>query len=107
MHMILEEVSKITDKGQTTVPKAVRQALGVDCGGRVAYRIEDGQVTVHNPDAEDFDPALDAFLSLIENDISAGRNLHCLPTNLFNELSRVMKNVEVDLGETLKGDVSL
>jgi bifunctional DNA-binding transcriptional regulator/antitoxin component of YhaV-PrlF toxin-antitoxin module len=38
-------------KGQTTVPKAVRQALGVDYGGKIAYRIEEGRITVHNPEA--------------------------------------------------------
>jgi antitoxin PrlF len=47
---IIEETSTITAKGQTTVPKAVRQALGVNCGGKIAYGIEDGRVTVHNPE---------------------------------------------------------
>jgi antitoxin PrlF len=30
----IEEVRTITAKGQTTVPKAIRQALGVGVGGR-------------------------------------------------------------------------
>jgi bifunctional DNA-binding transcriptional regulator/antitoxin component of YhaV-PrlF toxin-antitoxin module len=38
MAVTLEEISTITAKGQTTVPKAVRQALGVDYGGRVAVK---------------------------------------------------------------------
>ena len=41
MAAIIEETSTITAKGQTTVPKAVRQALGVDYGGKIAYRIEE------------------------------------------------------------------
>ena len=49
MAAIIEETSTITAKGQTTIPKAVRQALGVDYGGKIAYRIEEGRVTVHNP----------------------------------------------------------
>ena len=71
---IIEEISTITAKGQTTVPKAVRQALGLDYGGKIAYRIEDGRVVIHNAEAEHSDPALAAFLGLIEKEIPAGRN---------------------------------
>ncbi len=38
--------SKITAKGQTTLPKAVREALGVKPGDRVRYVIRDGQVRI-------------------------------------------------------------
>ena len=56
MATIIEETSTITAKGQTTVPKAVRQVLGVDYGGKIVYRVENGRVTVHNPEAEHRDP---------------------------------------------------
>ena len=36
--------SKLTAKAQTTVPRAVRVALGLHAGDEIAYRIEDGQV---------------------------------------------------------------
>ena len=36
--------SGITSKGQTTLPKAVREALGVEPGDRVRYAIFDGKV---------------------------------------------------------------
>jgi bifunctional DNA-binding transcriptional regulator/antitoxin component of YhaV-PrlF toxin-antitoxin module len=75
MAAIFEETSTITAKGQTTVPKAVRQALGVDYGGKIAYRIEEGRVPVHNPEAEHHDPTLAAFLGLTEYDIAVGRNV--------------------------------
>lgn len=98
---------RATAKGQTTVPKAVRQARGVDCGGKIAYRIEDGRVTVRNPDVEDRDPALTAILGLIEKDIAAGRNLRGLPTGVATALRRGMREVRVDLDEELEGDVAL
>jgi bifunctional DNA-binding transcriptional regulator/antitoxin component of YhaV-PrlF toxin-antitoxin module len=75
MAAIIEETSTITAKGQTTGPKALRQALGVDCGGKIAYRIEKGRVTVHNPEAEHHDPTTAAFLGLIEKDFAAGCNV--------------------------------
>ena len=36
--------STITRKGQTTLPKAVRNALGLQAGDRVRYILSDGQV---------------------------------------------------------------
>ena len=100
----IEETSTITATGQTTVPKAVRQALGVDYGGKIAFRIERGRVTVHNPEAENRDPALAAFLALIEKDIAAGRNVGDLPPKLIAEMRRVMKEVPVNLDEELDAD---
>lgn len=38
--------SGITSKGQTTLPKAVREALGVRPGDRVRYFIVDGEVRI-------------------------------------------------------------
>ncbi len=38
--------SGITAKGQTTLPKAVREALGVGAGDRVRYVIADGEVRI-------------------------------------------------------------
>lgn len=38
--------SGITAKGQTTLPKAVREALSVKPGDRVRYVIQDGQVRI-------------------------------------------------------------
>ena len=73
---VVEEVCTITAKGQTTVPKAVRQALGVGYGGRIAFRVARGRVTVHAlPPEQDrdeaADPALAPFLALLEADLAA------------------------------------
>ncbi len=38
--------SKLTSKSQTTVPQAVRVALGVSPGDEIAYVIEEGRVLV-------------------------------------------------------------
>jgi antitoxin PrlF len=104
---IIEEISTITAKGQTTVPKAVRQALGLDYGGKIAYRIEDGRVMIHNAEAEHADPALAAFLGLIEKEIAAGRALHDLPSELVAAMRRLMTEVSIELDAELEGDVAL
>ena len=54
------------------MPKAARQALGVSYGGRIAFRVEGGRVTVHAlpPEDEVTDPALAPFLALLEADLA-------------------------------------
>jgi antitoxin PrlF len=107
MASVIEETSTITAKGQTTVPKSVRRALGIDYGGKIAFRVEGGRVTVHNPDAGDRDPAIAAYLTLIENDTAAGRNLRDLPAGVAAAMQRAMDEAPIDLDEELEGDVDL
>jgi antitoxin PrlF len=107
MASIIEEISTITAKGQTTVPKAVRQVLGVDRGGKIAYRIEDGRVTINNPETEHGDPVLRAFLELIAKDIAAGGGVRDLPPDVAAAMRRAIEGGGVDLDEKLEGDVAL
>jgi hypothetical protein len=62
-------------KGQTRVPKALRQALGVDCGAKSPIASKRVGSRVHNLEAEHHDPTLAALLGLIEKDFAAGRNV--------------------------------
>jgi antitoxin PrlF len=52
----MEEVCTMTAKGQTTVPKAIRQALGLGYGGRIVFRVENGTVSVHAASESERDP---------------------------------------------------
>ncbi len=38
--------SGITAKGQTTLPKIVREVLGIEAGDRIRYIIHDGEVRI-------------------------------------------------------------
>ena len=38
--------STITSKGQVTIPVEMRKMLGLDPGKRVAFRLEDGHITL-------------------------------------------------------------
>lgn len=108
---IVEEVCTITAKGQTTVPKAVRQALGVGYGGRIAFRVEGGRVTVHAlPDEDTADPALAPFLALLEADIANRPANAVLPLTpgLAGRLEGLTgKGGEVDPDAPIEGDVAL
>ncbi len=108
---VVEEVCTITTKGQTTVPKAVRQALGVGYGGRIAFRVEKGRVTVHAlPEGDDADPALAPFLALLEADLASrpAKAVYPVPKALVGRLEALAAEVgKVDPDATIEGDVSL
>ena len=50
-----EEISTISSKGQTTIPKPVRQALGVGEGDQIAFHVDESGVTVRRA-GENFRP---------------------------------------------------
>ncbi len=104
----IEEVSTITAKGQTTVPKAIRQALGVGYGGRIAFRVEDGAVSVHAVDEPEADPALAPFLALLERDIAARPEaLVPLTPELAARMTAATEGVEADPDAPIEGEVAL
>jgi AbrB family looped-hinge helix DNA binding protein len=45
--------AKLTSKGQITVPKEVREALGVHTGDRLAFRIRDDGTVLVEPETLD------------------------------------------------------
>ena len=104
---IIHEVATMTAKGQITVPKPIRQALGADAGTKVAFELhENGDVTVSRADAEHEDPAIRAFLDLLERDIVAGRLVEQLPDNLARTMLEDAE-LDIDLDEPIEGGVEL
>lgn len=105
---VIEEVCTITAKGQTTVPKAIRQALGVSYGGRIAFRVEDGTVSVHAVAEPEADPALAPFLVLLEHDIAARpQALVPFTAELAARMTAATEGVAADRDAPIEGDVAL
>ena len=106
--ILLEEVSTITAKGQTTVPKSVRHALGVDRGGKIAFRVDDHGVTVIRAEVEHEDPTVEAFLAFVANDMKRRpQALTAFPATLAERLTDLTNGVSVDLGMPIEGTVDL
>jgi antitoxin PrlF len=102
----IQELATLTSKGQITLPKAVRQLLGVEIGGKVAFEVRDGEVIVTSATSAHSDPAIGCFLDLLETDIRHGRHTGSLP----DDLSRAMlasAGRAIDIPEELEGDVEL
>lgn len=105
---IIEETSTITAKGQTTVPKAIRQALGVGAGDQIAFRVDEHGVTVHRVEAAHEDPAIGAFLAFLAKDIEANpQNISGLPADLKSRIGTLVEGVEFEMDEPLDGDVEI
>ena len=102
----IHELATLTSKGQITLPKPIRQVLGVDIGAKVAFDLRGGEVIVSRADAEHEDPAIGAFLNLLEADIRAGRHVLSLPNDLALTLLANAGHA-VDLDEDIEGEVAL
>lgn len=110
MAALLREESTITAKGQTTVPKAVRQALGVDYGGRLAFVVdEQRRVYVEKADEEESDPVVDRFLAFLARDMTRhpGESIVALPDGLRERVMVLVGNMDIDLDAEIDGDVTL
>jgi len=105
--LAVHEVATITSKGQITLPKPIRQALGVDFGGKVAFDLQGSQVVVTRVENEVHeDPAIASFLALLEKDIASGQHISALSADLAQSMLSAIKR-PVDLSEDIHGDVAL
>ncbi len=104
---IITRTCAVSRKGQTTLPLAVRQILGVRDGGEIVVRAEGRRVIIEPVEAEHNDPAIGAFLQLIADDIARRRNIVALPQDLLQTLKAALDDVEVDLDEPIEGEVCL
>lgn len=109
MHSI-QAFATITSKGQITLPKPIRQALGVDVGSKVAFELNThGQVMVSRVEAQHEDPAIETFLGFLAADLQAGRNLSSLPDDLLQSMLTLSHTpgAAAPSDENIDGDVAL
>ena len=107
--IVLEERSKITDKNQTTVPKRVRERLGVGPGDEIVYRVsDDGSILVESAVQADDEAAVDAFLQFISNDIKRRPGAVTPMTQEdFERLQALVGGVEADLDDDFSGATAI
>ena len=107
---ILEIPATITERGQTTVPAAVRKMLGLGKRGRVVFRgLSDGTVVITKADEAGLpagsDPVLGPFLAFLERDIAERpQTIQAVPRSLVERAAALVEGVEVDLDEALADD---
>ena len=108
MATLVRERSKITAKGQTTVPKAVRHALGGSYGGEIADVVDEGgRVSLFGPEDES-DPVIDAFLSFLARDMAHHpAAIMAFPVALAERMAALTAGMNVDSKEEIDGPVTL
>ena len=105
---LIEETSTLTAKGQTTIPKAVRQALGVGSGDRIAFRIDEQGVSLRRADADDGDPVVGSFLAFLASDLERRPEaIDALSPTLVARIMALTEGMDVDLSAEIDGDVDL
>lgn len=102
----IHEEATLTSKGQLTLPRAIRQFLGVSTGSKVVFEVRGDQIIVSRATDEEDDPALESFLHLLEADIRKGHHIQALPEDLASAmLASLGQNAELD--EDIEGDVDI
>ncbi len=103
MTPIAQDVSKLTDRYQTTVPSGVRKQLKLGKGDKIRYCTEpSGRVYIEPVRAEEGDPALGAFLDLVEADIKTHpERLRAFSSTLRDRMKGLVGDMDVDLDEPL------
>ena len=105
----MQSTATLTSKGQITIPKNVRQILGLNTGSKVLFDIKDNNiVTLMIAESnQNNDPALQSFLDILEDDIAKGKNLSSFHqeivqtsssnlTNLTNLALEDIENMDID-----------
>jgi antitoxin PrlF len=105
MGALFEIEATITERGQTTVPSAIRKALGVGQNGKIMFRqMDDGSVIIapKSDEQEESDPVIAKFLAFLERDMSdRPERLAPLKQELLDRGEALVEGVEIDLDARL------
>lgn len=110
MRALLKKTSAITEKGQVTIPKSVREALGVEYGSRITFYVdEDRTVSIRKEaDEDEGDPVIGQFLAFVAQDMARNpANIRDFPPALVERMVEVTKGMQIDPDAPIDGDVAL
>lgn len=82
------------------------QLLGIDTGSKIAFEVRGGEIVVSRVETTHEDPAIGAFLGLLEAEIRSGRNLTTLPEDLAQAML-ANANHSLNLDEDIDGEVAI
>jgi antitoxin PrlF len=99
--------STLTDRYQTTVPTAVRKALGLGKRDRIRYLVQpDGAVVLSRLSKdEQADPVLGRFLAFIVRDMEVHpRRVEAVNSTWLKRMKSLVGKVNIDLDKRLLPD---
>jgi antitoxin PrlF len=105
MGALFEIEATITERGQTTVPSAIRKALGVGRNGKIMFRqMDDGSVVIapKSDERDGGDPVIAKFLAFLERDMGdSPERLVPLRQEFLDRGEALVEGVEIDLDARL------
>jgi len=103
---ILEIPATITERGQTTVPAAIRKMLALGKRDQVVFRgLANGTVVIAKKSTEDGDPVIGTFLAFLAHDMAnEPSRIRPVPKSLVARGKSLVKGVKVDLDAALPED---
>lgn len=97
--------STLTDRYQTTVPEAVREALGLSKRDKIHYTIKTNGVVVLTRASNDNDPAIEPFLALLARDMQEHPEaLRAVDAAWLERVRTLVEDLEIDLDAPLPDD---
>ncbi len=103
----IREVATMTSKGQVTLPKTIRQVLGLDAGSKLTFILRDSEIVISKGETDKHkDPTIAAFLDLLARDIAQGDNVSGLSDELAASLVAALEHKH-ELAQDISGDVAL
>lgn len=101
----LRAESRLTERSQTTIPAAIRDALHLKPGEYIHYTLLPGGKVIMSRQEEEEDPVVSQFLSFLENDMMKNpQNIHQVPEAFWSGIKALTAGVEVDLDAPLTDD---
>jgi antitoxin PrlF len=102
----LRAESRLTERSQTTIPAAIRDALQLKAGEFIEYALlPGGKVVMSRREEEAEDPVVPQFLAFLENDMMTNpHHIHAVPREFWAGIQQLTAGVEVDLDEPLTDD---
>ena len=102
----LQSESTLTERYQTTVPSVVRKALHLGKKDKIRFTVEpNGSVTLSRAEPNEEDPALNAFLSFLGNDIEQHpETIQALSPAILTSIQSLTEGVDLDLNAPLDED---
>lgn len=99
----LHAESRLTERSQTTIPAAIRDALSLKPGEYIEYTLTaEGQVIMSRQEQDHSDPIVSDFLEFLENDMKNNpQNIQPIPVDLWDSIKVLTKGIEVDLDAPL------
>ena len=108
MTKLLQAESTLTQKYQTTIPYVIRQALGLEKGSKISYRIQDdGNVLIFRQDdhQDDSDPILEKFLNFLEQDmVKHPQQIKAVSSSTVQRVQSLIGDMSVDLDSSLEDE---